>query len=241
MTGLREHKKQQTRQAIAEAAWQLFRARGFDAVTVDEVAMAADVSKKTVFNYFATKEDLVFDRAEDREEALVRAVRRVGMDLSLAESFRDLFHESLGRIERLRAKVGHGSGGFFDMVHGNPALLRRLHEHNAHLLRVLAIELAAQFGTDPDDPVTVATAATLLGAQTALHRALRARVASGASTPTIRRGHRRDIDRVYRAIRDGVRTYPSHEQHAGSNASRRVSPTVQPSHPSGKSSGRLEA
>src|SRR4051812_5213589 len=58
MEGLRERKKRETRDAIAAAALALFLERGFDAVTVADVGVAANVSEKTVFNYFATKEDL---------------------------------------------------------------------------------------------------------------------------------------------------------------------------------------
>ena len=75
MEGLRERKKRQTREAIAAAAMALFHARGFDEVTVAEVARAADVSEKTVFNYFPTKEDLVFFRADDRLAERVEAIR----------------------------------------------------------------------------------------------------------------------------------------------------------------------
>jgi AcrR family transcriptional regulator len=59
--GRRERKKQQTRQAISDVATRLFLERGFDAVTVAEVAKAADVAVQTVFNHFPTKEDLFFD------------------------------------------------------------------------------------------------------------------------------------------------------------------------------------
>ena len=73
--GLRESKKLHTRQQIADEAMRLFVTRGFDHVTVAEVAAAAGVSEKTVFNYFPTKEDLFFDEVPKREAVLVEAIR----------------------------------------------------------------------------------------------------------------------------------------------------------------------
>src|SRR6187402_3828260 len=61
----RETKKRETRQRISDVATELFLARGFDAVTLDEIAVAAKVSKMTVFNYFARKEELMLDREDD--------------------------------------------------------------------------------------------------------------------------------------------------------------------------------
>ena len=74
-TGLRERKKAQTRQLIADTARRLFAERGSEAVRVSEVAEAADVSEATVFNYFPTKEDLFYSGLEAFEEALLAAVR----------------------------------------------------------------------------------------------------------------------------------------------------------------------
>src|ERR671937_1221355 len=73
--GLRERKKQQTRLLSAEAARRRFAERGFEAVTVAEVARASDVSEATVFNYFPTKEDLFYSGLEAFEEELLSAIR----------------------------------------------------------------------------------------------------------------------------------------------------------------------
>ncbi len=72
--GLRERKKLRTRQLIAETARRMFTERGFDAVPVAAVARAAEVSEATVFNYFPTKEDLVFHGMETFETGLLAAV-----------------------------------------------------------------------------------------------------------------------------------------------------------------------
>src|SRR3954451_11567663 len=72
--GLRERKKLATRQLIAETARRLFAERGFDRVPVAEIARAAEVAEKTVFNYFPTKEDLVYWRLGSFEEELLAAV-----------------------------------------------------------------------------------------------------------------------------------------------------------------------
>src|SRR3954449_9603452 len=72
--GLRERKKRQTRETIAHAAMALFAEHGFDAVTVADVARAADVSEKTVFNYFPAKEDLVLHGGDERRAALLQGV-----------------------------------------------------------------------------------------------------------------------------------------------------------------------
>src|SRR5580700_4277163 len=72
--GLRELKKEQTRQLIADTAWRLFSNRGFDQVTVAEIAREAQVAEATVFNYFASKEDLFYSRLDALGARLTQAV-----------------------------------------------------------------------------------------------------------------------------------------------------------------------
>src|SRR5881398_3152040 len=86
-TGLRERKKARTRQQIAQQARRLFGERGFEAVTVAEVARAADVSEATVFNYFPTKEDLFYSGLESFEEELLAAIRERKTGESVLSAF----------------------------------------------------------------------------------------------------------------------------------------------------------
>src|SRR6266480_5376926 len=88
--GLREAKKLETRREIADAAMRLFVQRGFDHVTVSEVAAAARVSEKTVFNYFPTKEDLFFDELPERQAAVIAAIRNRATGESVVAALRRL-------------------------------------------------------------------------------------------------------------------------------------------------------
>src|SRR5918999_3784421 len=86
--GLRERKKRATRDVIAASARRLFAERGFDAVTVAEIAVAANVSEKTVFNHFATKEDLVFAGGEARLAQLQADIAERPPGTSVLDVFR---------------------------------------------------------------------------------------------------------------------------------------------------------
>ena len=86
--GLRERKKRAARETIAATARRLFAERGYDAVTVAEVAAAANVSEKTVFNYFPTKEDLAFAGREEGIARFVAAIRERPHDQSVLDAFR---------------------------------------------------------------------------------------------------------------------------------------------------------
>jgi AcrR family transcriptional regulator len=206
MTGLRERKKLQTRQEIADAAARLFRDRGFDDVTVEEVAEAAGVSKKTVFNYFATKEDLVFDRFEEREAGLIAAVRDRPDGVSVLESFRK---SSLDYCDQLaRQAPDFQRGGLFGLIESSPVLARRWHQVRNHYSEVLSSELAAEAGVDADDPLASAVASALLGAQRAIMRASRKRQIAGNSPAEVAASLRPQVHRIYDQLAVGIGDYP---------------------------------
>ncbi|MEU7742618.1 TetR family transcriptional regulator [Nonomuraea sp. NPDC049158] len=164
-TGLRELKKQQTRQAISSAATRLFIERGFEAVTITEIAAAAQVAKMTVTNYFPRKEDLALDHHETFAAGLARTVAdRPAGESALAA----LRREFLAGVERHDAVIGFSSQGFARMISDSPTLTARLRDLHDQREDALAHVLAADTASAPGD-LTARAAAALLGAA---HRTL---------------------------------------------------------------------
>ena len=109
--GHRARKKAETRSRIAEAAARLFAARGYDDVTVVDVARAAEVAEKTVYNYFPTKESLVLDRDEEEIARLLAVLRCRPADVPPAQVIRDdamALVASIGSIpcDQVRGTIG---------------------------------------------------------------------------------------------------------------------------------------
>jgi AcrR family transcriptional regulator len=167
MTGLRERKKQQTRQHIADVAIGLFLERGFDEVTVAEVAEAADVSVNTVYNYFPAKEDLFFDRAEETAERPSRRVRERAPGESAAEA---LFRGLREDIEQRSPWIGLNEGydRFIRTAIGSPALMRRMMFFHRATTERLAATLREEAGAAPDDVAPDLIGAQLMTVQQAL-------------------------------------------------------------------------
>jgi AcrR family transcriptional regulator len=99
--GLREQKKERTRQHIADTAWALIADHGFARVTVAEIARAAEVSEATLFNYFATKEDLFFFRLDEYGERLVQGVAGRPAGEGVLAAFRRLLLAQGGLVQQL--------------------------------------------------------------------------------------------------------------------------------------------
>lgn len=150
--GLRERKKRQTRQYISDVATGLFLERGFDAVTVAEVADAANVSVNTVYNYFPTKEDLFLDRSQGIVERLARWVRgREKGESAAAAVLRELREE----VEAVSPRLGlmDGYARFMEVIHDAPALRSRLWAIGQEILDNLDVALREETGAPDDDPL----------------------------------------------------------------------------------------
>lgn len=160
--GLRDRKKEATRLAISNVATRLFIERGFDQVSVDEIAREADVSRKTVFNYFPRKEDLVFDR-EDEGRALVRdALARRGTS-SPVHAFQTLM---LTLVERQHPlfRITERPVRFWRTVAESQALAARARELQITLADDLAAMLSDAVGRSHSDPDGRLAAAMLMAA-----------------------------------------------------------------------------
>src|SRR5262249_46678804 len=196
-TGLRERKKHQTRQLIFQTAARLFAARGFDAVTVAEVARAADVSEMTVFNYFPTKEDLFFAGMQFFEERLLEAVRGRAEGVPALAAFRRLIVDGCSRLAaKENAEMIAKAAA---LIGGSPALQAREREIVARYTQRLADLLADETGAPPDDVELQGVASALMGTHRALVGYVRGSVLAG------RRGSRLVADARSQAMRAGER------------------------------------
>ena len=163
--GLREQKKQQTRQAISDVATRLFMERGFEAVTIADIAAAAQVAKMTVTNYFARKEDLALDLQEAFIGSLARTVAERPVGESALAALRRAFFDAVDRRDPV---IGFAGLAFVRMIVDSPALTARLRDFHDLREQALADLLATETHATPDDITPRAVAAQLGGA----HRVL---------------------------------------------------------------------
>jgi AcrR family transcriptional regulator len=200
-SGLRERKKVQTREAIADAARAVFLERGFDDVTVAEVAEAADVSEATVFNYFPTKEDLAFYRMEDFEEEMLDAVRNRQPGTSVVDAFGSFVLAPRGFLKA--GDTGLDPRAVTKLFTESPALLARERQIFDRYAERLIDILSEELHTPADDLVPLVIARAL----TSLHRAMidhvRRQVLAGVSTDVIAREVRTRGRRAVALIKEG--------------------------------------
>jgi AcrR family transcriptional regulator len=166
----RERKKRQTRDALVRAALRLFDAKGYEHTAVHEITDAVDVSERTFFRYFATKEDLALSFARDATEALLRELAARPSAEPPLTALRNAFHRSL--LTLAEGDGPHADGSMYllviRLIDGTPALLaahlRYAHEHDDDMVHVLA----SREGVDPETDLRPRIVAMMFGGLTFL-------------------------------------------------------------------------
>jgi AcrR family transcriptional regulator len=206
--GLRELKKYRTRQLIAETARAMFVERGFDAVPVAEVARAAEVAEATVFNYFPTKEDLVFQGMEAFEAQLLGAVRDRPVGEPVVAAFGRFVLQPRGVLAGQDQDSANYLAGVARMIAASPTLQARQREIFARYTASLAALLAEDTGAGPDDLRAWVVAHALIGTHQALIGFVHRRLIDG---PTEHARLARDVrsqgQRALKLLEEGLGGY----------------------------------
>jgi AcrR family transcriptional regulator len=202
--GLRERKKRRTRQQISDVATALFVVRGFDRVKVSQVADIVGVSEKTVYNYFPTKESLVFDRADETIACLVRALRERASGESPAKAVLRALADDMDDLEDLPDKLYLFLPLFNEMVAATPALRAAWLDLQGRLVAVATEELAVLADVDPRDPEPMVAARAIVGL-TDLSFASRVRhIEQGLRGTELRDAVLGDLERAARLLDAGL-------------------------------------
>src|ERR1700728_1996442 len=161
----RSRKRLATREGISDAATRLFFKRGFDHVTVDEIAEAADVGRMTVFNHFPRKEDMFFDLDEKGREILRDALAKHDAKVAPIETYRRLAHRLVAEGSPF-VEFSARSQAFIDTIEGSETLKARARAIRDELAQVVAVALAESVGREPADPDAYLAASLLLATWT---------------------------------------------------------------------------
>ncbi|SDZ14841.1 transcriptional regulator, TetR family [Geodermatophilus africanus] len=181
--GLRDRRRQQTRATIIEAAAELFAERGFDAVSVVEIAQRAGVVEKTVFNHFPVKEGLVFEADPPMRAALLEAVRRRPAGESVSAAAGTFVVRAMSGLGAPEAAAGVAE--MARVIRGSRTLQVREREILGELTTALAELIAEETQAEPGELAPWLAAHAVLSLYAALLELARDRVLTGVSGPAL--------------------------------------------------------
>ncbi|MGW7456225.1 TetR/AcrR family transcriptional regulator [Streptomyces sp. NPDC054797] len=201
-SGLRENKKLRTRRQLAATALELFLERGFDDVSVADVAAAAEVSKPTLFRYYPSKEDLVLDRFADHQDELARIVRERPADQGPVGAVHAHFIEALDRRDPITGLCDDPDVVAFQrLLYSTASLQTRLAHYSAREVELLAAVLE----DEAVPPLTARLAALhLVNVRHELGRENWRRIASGSSADEAHPAAVTDADHAFGMLAGGL-------------------------------------
>ncbi|GHJ31439.1 MULTISPECIES: TetR/AcrR family transcriptional regulator [Streptomyces] len=204
--GLRERKKRQTRQHISDVATGLFMERGFEAVTIAEVAEAAEVSVNTVYNYFPAKEDLFVDREEEIVDRPSRLVRERPAGQSAARALLDRLRQDI-RERHPYVGLTEGYDRFRQVIVDSPTLMARLFTIQGRTVHRLGVTLREEAAAEPRDPTPEFIAHQLIGAENAVRRGIQRGLEEGGGVDEVAEDALRMVDVMESLLGDTVLNY----------------------------------
>ena len=210
--GLRERKKQRTRQLLSETARRLFSEHGFEQVSVAEIAREAEVSEQTVFNYFPSKEDLVFSGLEAFEDQLLAAIRERPPGWTVVAAFGDFILEPRGLFAAEDDVTARELVRVPKMIAASPALLGREQLIFARYTDALARLLVEETGARAGDLRPYVVANALIGVHRALIAYVRERLEAGTDRRRLAREVRRRGEDALALLSDGLGYYAASQE-----------------------------
>lgn len=226
--GLRERKKQRTRETISEVAIALFLEHGFDQVSVADIAAAAEVSKPTLFRYFPTKEDLVVQRFADHQDEAAEVVRNRPAGVSPLDALHRHFVEGLEAGDPVTGLSDHEAVlAFHRLLHSTPGLVARSAQYLALAEEELARALAETLGEESREVTPRVLAGQLVATQRILAMANWQRIVDGRSAKDVRPEALADADHAFSLLSRGLATLgPARDAAHGAPPDRGDAPTT---------------
>lgn len=237
--GLRERKKALMRQLISDTATLMFLERGFDEVRVSEIAEACDVSEKTIYNYFPTKESLLLDREEGSTSALLKALGPDALAISPVDAMvgilKDELDEFVAHFSATASTSFHQVMLFNELIESTPALKAARADMIDRLAQLAAGLMAARAGVDPNDPEPQIAADALVSLWRIFYRSL-LRYSDMEITPSeLRDRVLNDVRRAARLLDTGLWSFATVVQGAG-DANRSRPPRTRRTRPASRCS-----
>jgi AcrR family transcriptional regulator len=202
--GLRQRKKDETRRRISEVAVGMFAERGFDRVRVAEIARGAEVSEATVYNYFPTKEDLVYAGMENYEARLLETVRTRAPGTTALAAFRDFVLQPRGLLGAADPESMPQIATIARVIAESSALRTREQELFDRFVDELADLVAEERAAQLDDIESWVVANALMGVNRAMTKAVHRHARAGRAGPQIAQDVLDQGRRALQALEQGI-------------------------------------